>query len=601
MTAAKNILVIDDEPDNFDVLEAFLSHSDYRLNYVADGPRALNLLQTYQPDAILLDVMMPVMDGLEVCRRIKAQEQWRAIPVIMVTALTAKEDLARCLAAGADDFISKPVNGVELQARLRAMLRLYEQHQHIQHLNHSLARLNASLQEFNQTLEQRVRQKTAQLQHLIDYDALTGLPTRAFLSRRLESLLQQRSHIAALPSHVLLHLDFQQFRLINDSLGYDIGNRLLVAISERLRAQQRPQDLLVRLGGDEFGILLSGIHDRAEVAVFVEDLLESFNQPFVVEGYELFAAACVGVAFEDGRHLHAAKFLQDAEIAIHRAKDKGPNGCEYFQPAMYDAVNQRLQLETDLQRAIGNHEFTVFYQPIWRLEPLEIAGFEALIRWQHPTQGMVSPGTFIPCLEETGLIVPVGLFVLETACRQLLAWQSRDGHPLFMSVNLSVRQFASPHLLADIDRILADTAMDPAHLKLEITESAIVDNPQEASGLMASLRDRGIQVSLDDFGTGYSSLSHLHYFPLDVLKVDQSFVQAADANRRNRAILNAIITLGQALGTDIVAEGIETSQQLHNLKQRGCQYGQGYWLGRPQSAAAIAQLLSTPTLSSPQR
>ena len=205
---------------------------------------------------------------------------------------------------------------------------------------------------------------------------------------------------------------------------------------------------------------------------------------------------------------------------------------------------------------------------------------------------MVSPGTFIPCLEETGLIVPVGLFVLETACRQLLTWQGQYAQPLFMSVNLSVRQFASPHLLADIDRILADTAMDPAHLKLEITESAIVDNPQEASGLMASLRDRGIQVSLDDFGTGYSSLSHLHYFPLDVLKVDQSFVQAADANRRNRAILNAIITLGQALGTDIVAEGIETSQQLHNLKQRGCQYGQGYWLGRPQSAA---------TLSSPQR
>jgi diguanylate cyclase (GGDEF)-like protein len=595
------VLVVDDEPDNFDVIEALLSPQDFQLHYVADGHQALSWLKRRQPAAVLLDVMMPGMDGITLCRAIREEPTWQAIPIIMVTALTSKTDLARCLAAGADDFISKPVNALELQARLRAMLRLYEQHQHIQKLNQSLAELNQSLTNFNQTLEERVQQKTAQLQQMIDYDPLTGLPSRAFLNRRLEALLQGRSQAQRPPRHALLHLDFQQFRLINDSLGYDIGSQLLVAISERLQQQQRPQDLLVRLGGDEFGILLADMHTPDQIDPLVQTLLESFNQPFTVAGYELFASTCIGIAFEDERHRHAADFLQDAEIAIHRAKDKGAGGCEYFQPAMYDLVSQRLRLETDLQRAIAHGEFEVFYQPIWQLDPLELAGFEALIRWQHPHQGMVSPGTFIPCLEETGLIVPVGLLVLETACRQLLAWQTQYDQSLFMSVNLSVRQFASPHLLADIDRVLQETGISPDHLKLEITESAIVDNPQEAIDLIEALRDRGMQVSLDDFGTGYSSLSNLHDFPLDVLKVDQSFVKAAEHNPRNRAILNAIITLGQALGTDIVAEGIETEQQLVNLKERGCQYGQGYWLGRPAATADLAALIERQVRAIPQQ
>jgi len=564
-TMTPSILIVDDNCENFDIIEGLLSQSDYEINYASGGAQALEFMAAYAPSLILLDVMMPDIDGIEVCRRIKTNPDWQGIPVIMVTALTAKADLARCMQAGADDFISKPVDGLELKARVQSHLRLYFQQQQIQQLN--------------QTLETQVQERTARIQQLVDYDELTRLPNRRSLLARIEKTLKVSAPETVHARCALIYLDCDQFQLVNHSLGHEIGNQVLVGLADRLRSLTHPDEMLARIGEDEFCLLIPAVAQREIVERRVSTLLLALEEPFLVAGYEVFVSASMGVAFCDRPEQSAIALLQDADTALYTAKKRNKRGhVEVFDNALHDAAMRRLFLETDLRRALKNEEFVLYYQPFYRLNPRQITGFEALIRWQHPDRGLVSPGEFIPSLEQTGLIVPVGKWVLRQACEQLHCWQQISAVPLTMSVNLSVRQFSHPYLLEDIQTIIKETEIDPARLKLEITESALVDNAEAAAKLIRHLRSLKIQISIDDFGTGYSSLSYLNQFPANMLKIDRSFVNDI---QHSPEIVCAIVTLGHALDMELIAEGIEEESQAQQLQTLQCEYGQGYWLGRP--------------------
>jgi diguanylate cyclase (GGDEF)-like protein len=569
-----SILIVDDEPDNFDVVQALLSDQDYQLHYASNGQEAIDSLKLFQPDVILLDVMMPGIDGIDVCQRIKTMPEWEAVPIIMVTALTNKTDLARCFAAGADDFISKPVNRLELTARVRSMLRIHQQYQ--------------QLSTFNTRLEATVQQRTVQLQTMIFEDALTHLPSRAFLLQALTKVLQSGES-----SFAIIFLDCDQFKLINGSFGHSVGDQLLIVIGERLKQLLRPNDLLARMGEDEFCFLLHQIEDISALESFIETIQRSFNLPFEIENCELFITVSMGITLGSDPNRKAEEYLQDADTAMYKAKVRGKNCYQIFDHQMSTAMLNRLILENDLQRALDHQEFITYYQPIVDLQTEKICGFEALIRWQHPDRGLVSPAEFIPCMEETGLIVQVGMVVLRQACQQLYVWEQQGWTDLTMSVNLSVRQYSSPTLLADIDLALAETAVNPAHLKLEITESAIMDNAEMAIALTAQLKARQIQISIDDFGTGYSSLGYLHRFPVDNLKIDRSFVNEIQLGNRNYQVVNTIITLSNQLDLAVIAEGIETTEQLQWLQQLGCEFGQGYLFSKPLPASEIERIYLT--------
>jgi len=574
-----SLLIVDDEPKNFDVIETLLNEQDYQLHYAASGEDAINSLDLFEPDVILLDVMMPGIDGIEVCRRIKAMPKWESVPIIMVTALTTKTDLARCFEAGADDFISKPVNRLELTARVRSMLRIRQQYQ--------------QLATFNATLEETVQQRTAQLHSMIFQDALTELPSRTYLLQKLTEVVQARES-----GFAVVYLDCDQFKLVNGSFGYAVGNQLLIAIAARLKQYLHSEDLLARVGEDEFCFLLQHTRDEHDLDVFIQAILQSFESAFMVADCEIFMTACMGIVVGSNAYHKPEEFLQNADTAMYRAKLRGKGCYQTFNHQMSLAMLNRLTLENDLQRALKHQEFVIYYQPIVDLQTEKICGFEALLRWYHPDRGMISPAEFIPCMEETGLIVPVGMVVLRQACQQLQIWQQQGWTELTMSVNLSVRQFACPTLLADIDQVLAETAVDPTQLKLEITESVIMENAAMAIALTEQLRSRQIQISIDDFGTGYSSLSYLHQFPADHLKIDRSFVSQMQAENRNYQVVRIILTLSKQLGLTVVAEGIETPEQLQWLQQLGCEAGQGYLFSKPLAAADIERrFLSGASLS----
>ena len=566
------VLVIDDEPDNFDVLETLLHDQNYQMHYCSDGLDALLSLDNIKPDIILLDVMMAGIDGIEFCYRIREIPKWEALPIIMVTALSSKEDLAKCLSAGANDFITKPVNSVELKARVRSMIRIHQQHQ--------------QLASFNALLEKTVEQRTVDLQNMIFQDTVTHLPSRMFLLQQITATLE-----AGDLSFAVVYIDCDQFKLVNGAFGYAVGNQLLKAIGDRLNQHLRTGDLLARIGEDEFCFLLHQIdRQNLEQAIepYIQKILQSFINPFIVSGCEIFISACIGIAVGHSLDQQPEELLQDADTAMYKAKIKGKGSYQIFDRQMYLATLNRLTLENDLQRALKQQEFITYYQPIINLATEKISGFEALVRWRHPERGLISPLEFIPCMEETGLIVPVGIMILKQACLQLKAWHDLGWTELTMSVNLSVRQFACPNLVEDIDQVLLETAIDPNYLKMEITESAIMDNAQTAITVLEQLRSRHIQISIDDFGTGYSSLGYLHRFPVDNLKIDRSFVSQIQSDKRKYQVVDMIVSLSKQLQLSIIAEGIETTEQLQWLQNVGCEYGQGYLFSKPLPAVDVA-------------
>jgi len=432
----------------------------------------------------------------------------------------------------------------------------------------------------------------AQLLHDAFHDVLTGLPNRALFMDRLNlTIARTKRHPDRL--FAVLFLDFDRFKLVNDSLGHQVGDQLLIGIAERLRTTLRPEDTVARLGGDEFTVLLEDLHDAAEAVEVAERLRKELTRSFNLSGHEIFTSASIGITLSTIGYENPGEVLRDADAAMYRAKALGKARHEIFDQALHACALNLLQMETDLRRAIEREEFRVHYQPIIDLKTKKLRGFEALVRWQHPERGFISPLDFIPVAEDMGLIAPIGEWVLGESCRQLKKWQEQfPADPLQISVNLSGKQLTQPDLVEQIKRILTETELDPRSLKLEITESTMMENTESAIQLLHELRALGIGLSMDDFGTGYSSLSYLHRFPLSTLKIDRSFVSRMESQDENAEIVRTIVMLARSLGMDVVAEGVETENQLLQLGALECEYGQGYFFSKPVDAEKARQLLT---------
>ncbi|MCZ6876019.1 MAG: EAL domain-containing protein [bacterium] len=691
MRCLDKILIVDDHPTNVAILEEELG-DNYALSTALSGEAALRQVIEFQPDLMLLDIMMPGMDGLTVLSALRQTYSASALPIIMVTAKHDSTEIVKVLNMGANDYITKPIDFPVALARIRIQLsrKRAEDALRLSYERYELAMRGANdglwdwnllsnevyfaprwaamfgweenniaacldewfnrvhpedLDDLKAAIADHVKGVTPHFEHehrmmhrdgthrwilgrglalrdgdgrayrmagsLTDMterrmvDALTGMPNRLlFLDRLGQAIELAKRRPDYLFAVFLLNLD--RFKVVNESLGPAIGDQLLSRAAQRLEQCLRASHTVgrrgaarsattARLGGDEFGILLRDISDVSDTMRVANRLQEELSTSFQIDAHEVFTTASIGVALSTTGYDQPENFLRDAEIALHRAKARGGACCEVFDVNMHTRAVARLKMETELRQAIEKQEFCLYYQPIVFLTTGAIEGFEALVRWQHPERGLISPADFIPVAEETGQILSIGAWVLQEACRCMSNWQSKfsSNPPLFVSVNLSPRQFEQADLVEQIGNILRNSGLPPQSLKLEITESMLMDNVTSIVHQLEQLRAMGMQVSLDDFGTGYSSLSYLHRFPIDYLKIDRSFVSRLDADSKDVEITKAIVTLAHNLRMQVVAEGIETSEQLLHLKMTGCEYGQGYYISKPVAAEVAETLIDT--------
>ncbi|HEY9865327.1 MAG TPA: EAL domain-containing protein [Candidatus Obscuribacterales bacterium] len=440
--------------------------------------------------------------------------------------------------------------------------------------------------------------KKAEFQLLYDvfHDRLTGLANRSFLISEIDKSIERVQKYNQ-DLFAVLCLDLDRFKVVNDSLGRHVGDQLLIAFAHLIQSLVSHPNIVARLGGDEFAILLKSIQSPLEAIDLAKQINQILSNPFEIGGHQVFKSTSIGIVLGTTHYHQAENILRDADIAMHEAKEKGKGCLEIFDQKIHDQALVKMQLEIELRQAILKQEFAVFYQPIINLKTGKIKGFEALVRWLHPQQGMISPADFIPLAEATGLIVPIGNWVLQEACQQLQEWQTLRHqknlvHPLTLNVNFSAKQFDLSNVIEIVETILNTTQISPGDLKIELTESVLIDNSKTLE-IIAQLKSYHIGLSIDDFGTGYSSLSYLHRFPLDTLKIDQSFIKNMGQKGRETEIVLAIISLAHNLGMDVVAEGVETQEQLEQLRQFNCEYGQGYLFSKPLSATATEALLQS--------
>ncbi|MCU1287431.1 MAG: diguanylate cyclase/phosphodiesterase with sensor(s) [Acidobacteriales bacterium] len=416
------------------------------------------------------------------------------------------------------------------------------------------------------------------------HDALTKLPNRTLFVDRLQNCLSRGKRNKEF-FFAVLFLDLDRFKVVNDGLGHVMGDKLLIEMASLLTSCVRPEDTVARIGGDEFTILLDGITDSSDAIRVAQRIQTALTVPFALGGQDVFTTVSIGIALSASGYSHPEELIRDADNAMYRAKSSGKARHQVFDSSMHAHAVALLQLETDLRRAVERQEFRVHYQAIRSLHTGEVKGFEALVRWQHPQRGLIYPGDFIHAAEETGLIVPIGWWVLNEACRQTAEWHKTipEAKGLTINVNLSSNQFAQPDLSAQIQRALKETGLSPASLKLEITETVVIENPEAAGEILRQLRELGIKVCLDDFGTGYSSLSYLLRFPIDTLKIDRSFVSGIGTGTENASIVKTIVALAHNMGMDVTAEGVETREQMLHLQHLNCENAQGYLFSKPVS------------------
>jgi predicted signal transduction protein with EAL and GGDEF domain len=574
------ILIADDDLAMRRVLQETLQNDGYDVAAVGNGRLALEALSGRGgPRLALLDWLMPEINGIEICREIRRHSEYPYIYIIMLSSRNSKEDIMGGLEAGADDYLTKPFDNEELKARLRAGIRILD-------------------------LEDK-------LTHDALHDSLTQLPNRAYFLERLALCvtwgMQHPDYKFA-----VLSVDMDRFSVVNDSLGNAAGDWVLVQIAERLQGSIRHDDAIVRsaeqggmagqpegegvlarLGGDKFTILLDHIQDASEGIRVAERIEQNIEAPFFVDGQPVFTTASVGIAFSGSGYSAAEDMLGDANTAMSRAKAFGKARYEMCDPSMHAAAAGRLRLETDLRRAIVEHEFEIHYQPIVSLADSRIVGFEALVRWQRPGVGLVMPSGFVSTAEDTGLILPIGSWVMLEACRQMCAWNQLfpRAQAFSVAVNVSAKQFAQPHVVSQVTQILDESGLGPVNLNLELTESVTMRDEERTTRILSELKGLGVRLCIDDFGTGYSSLSYLRRFALDILKIDRSFVSAMLENSESQEIVKTILSLGNNLGMGIVAEGVESGEQASVLRSLGCEYAQGYFFSKPLDSDEVARIL----------
>jgi diguanylate cyclase (GGDEF)-like protein len=439
------------------------------------------------------------------------------------------------------------------------------------------------------------RQAEERVHHLAHYDELTGLPNRSMFNQRLShALIQARRNDKPL---AILFIDLDRFKNINDTLGHEAGDLVLKEVAQRLLGCLREGDTVGRLGGDEFVVLIEELPEPMHVAAVAQKILAAVVKPFVVGAQEFNITASIGISTypDDGEDMQG--LLKNADISMYRAKEQGKNNYQFYSALMNIHTVERMALESGLRRALERNEFLLHYQPKVDIGSGRITGMEALLRWQRPGQELIPPAKFIALAEETGLIVPIGEWVLRTACARNQSWQEQGLPPLRMAVNLSARQFAHANLLQDVARVLHDTGLDPAALELEITESMVMHDPERAVTLLTMLKAMGIHLSIDDFGTGYSSLSYLKRFPIDSVKIDRSFIHDVPGDADDAAITRAIIAMAHSLRLKVIAEGVETEEQLSFLREHGCDEMQGYYFSEPLAEDQFLRLLQSSVAS----
>ncbi len=588
---ANSILIVDDTKDNLNLLSKMLEEKEYKVRLATKAKLALKSALAFPPDLVLLDIHMPEIDGYELCRRLKQDAKTQDIPIIFISTSGETFNKIEAFAVGGVDYITKPFDIDEVILRIENQLQL------------QAAKLE--IQKLNQELEQRVQQRTIQLQQEIVkrekaqeklfqialQDSLTKLPNRNWFIERLNQEIE-KSHLQPDYKYAVLFLDCDNFKMINDSLGHILGDRILQEIPLRLKPCLIENSFLGRLGGDEFIVLLAELKDHQEAIAMTTKFQQCLADSFAIDQRDIFLNFSIGIVFGDQEYQQPEQLLRNADLAMYRAKELGKGQYQIYNQQMHDHALERLHLETDLRIGLKKQEFFLEYQPIISIKRSQLRSFEALIRWRHPKKSLISPGNFIPVAEETGLIIPLGLWVLEQSCEQLKIWQQNNTHPLpiKMNINVAVQQFYQNNLVSEIDRILAKTEIAPDCLNLEITESAIMHNTDLASKTLQQLRERQIKISIDDFGTGYSSLSYLHQFPVDNLKIDRSFINRIQNTNEECKIVEAIVNLAHHLDMTVTAEGIETEIQLKYLQNLGCDYAQGYYFAKPLGTRAINNL-----------
>jgi diguanylate cyclase (GGDEF)-like protein len=571
---------------------------NYIVELAESGTEALTLFAELQAENIevsllICDQTMPGIGGIELLEKI--HHQYPNTLKILLTGLANLNEIVQALdRVGVYRYISKPWDEADLSLTIREALRSYEQKK-------QLAAQNQMLQTINQELEKEIgdrRRAEAQLAHAALHDPLTQLPNRALLTKCIE----QNLAIARENSHyrfALLFIDLDRFKIVNDGLGHTIGDLFLRTIAERFRHCLRGSDTIARFGGDEFSVLLENIGQESEAIQVAQRLLATLRHPFHLEGHTLYSSASIGIAIGSANYQKAVDLLRDADLAMYRAKGKGKSCYALFEGDLHLQSLKLLQLDSDLHQALSRKEFVIYYQPMICLNTNRLVGFEALMRWKHPSRGFIPPNEFIPVAEETGFILALGEWGLNEACRQMHSWHLEfpEFSNLAISVNLAGQQLHEIDFIDKIDRILIDTGLSASALKLELTERMLIDNVEIVLETLSKIRQRKIQLSIDDFGTGYSSLSYLARFPLDTLKIDRGFIERMTDDAENLEIVRAICTLAHSLGLDVIAEGIESQEQVELLKTFNCEFGQGYLFAEPLDREATEKLISNFTLN----
>ncbi|WJG07933.1 EAL domain-containing protein [Aliiglaciecola sp. LCG003] len=574
------VLVCDDDPTYRMIMRDTLESEGFVVFDAADGEAALTQFFAVKPDIVLLDVQMPILGGFEVCQQIRATDHGKDIPVLMVTGADDYVSIDTAYSVGATDFLPKPIKWPMIPHRIKYMLRSRE----------AMVSLKES--------EERLR-------YLAYYDSLTGLPNRQYFKEQLEAFInlakRGQYHVA------ILFIDLDRFKRINDTLGHSYGDKLLQEVAKKLQSNLRQSDFitrqpelsdvpeLARLGGDEFTIFLSNVVSVDAVTQVAQRLLNQLSEPIKLEKYEVVVTPSIGISFypHDGDTVDS--LLKNADAAMYFAKESGRGCFKFYSESLNSRAVNRLKLEESLRDALKNDDFELYFQPQVRLSDHKICHVEALLRWQHPELGFISPAEFIPIAEDSGFIVDIGHWVLTTACLQAKAWLDTLDEPIGVAVNISGRQFKSPSFIDDVASVLKETQL-PAHLlELELTESVVMSNVQENIVRLHGLKRMGVSLSVDDFGTGYSSLSYLKRFPIDTLKIDRSFIIDIANDENDLAIVAAVLALANSLKLNVVAEGVETQSQLQmleDLQPNKEMLIQGYYFHRPMPAVDCNKLFA---------
>jgi diguanylate cyclase len=565
----RTILVVEDDRSIREMLSAFLSQEGFHCVVAQDGLLGIQIAKDILPDLIICDVRMPNLDGYEVLGEVRSDAALRHIPFIFLSGKSEGRSIRQGMNLGADDYLIKPIDRRELIEAVHARLK----------------KQTLQSQAWSSSQALPIHQETGQ-------DILTGLPGRFVVTQALQRAIGQVSQYQQ--TLAFLCININRFRSINTAFGYPVGDTLLRAVGQRLSHLLEGRAVVARLSGDEFGVILDDLFWERDALAVAEELWQVLAEPFEIEGQALRIQVSIGGAFATGTCLRAEQLLTQADLARRSTLTTGCEHYRFYDPSLAELDVEHRWIEMELTRALERDEFLVYYQPQVNLASGYITGVEALLRWRHPQRGMISPETFIRRAEEMGLIIPLGEWVLRTACTQMKAWATETNEPLKLSVNLSICQLQQPNLVKTVMRILAETDLHPRQLTLELTETQFMNDIDSAVQTLQELRHLGMQIAIDDFGKGYSSLQYLSQLPIDVLKIDQSFVRQVTEDPNAAAISQAIITMAHELRLGIVAEGVETSEQVEFLRSHGCGTVQGHLFSPALKAQDLTALLSRP-------